>query len=1078
MRSLLATTCLTPLGLALLSLPLHAETSIGDKRTAGVATSTVKAGAADDIKITKDGSIAPSAAGVGVGVRIDSANKVTNEGTISFSDKNDSTGILVDAGIATTITNSGKIIVDETYAATDTDKDGDLDGPLAQGSNRFGIRTAGAMTGSIVNSGAITVEGNASGGIVLGGPLTGSLTSSGTITVTGDNSYGVRTGDVSGDVKLSGSVGVLGKNAVGAAIDGNVGGAVALQGAIVATGYRSTSASDESKLDADDLLQGGPALRIAGNVAGGVIFEVPPADKDPKDDDEDKDGIKDASEGSAAVTSYGSAAAVEIGSATQDVTIGKVAGNADNHGLVINGTITGAGTYKGVSGSALVIGGQGKTVAIAGGMTVGGTVSASGRGEGSGATAIRLGTGAAVPELRNGGTISAAGGTGATTQATAIQIDQGATLQTIRNSGAIKASVAGDTASATAILDKAGTVTLIENSGSIAASGAAATSTRNVAIDVSANTSGVTVRQPVAAEGKAAPSIQGDIRFGSGGDTLDLADGSVTGNTSFGGGANRLQLSGDAAYVGNAVFGAGNDAMTLAGTSTFTGAADFGGGADSLSLAGTARFSGTLAGSQGLAVNVAGGTLDLANKGNVALGSLGVGQTGTIRVNIDGAAGTATLYQVAGDASFAQGSKVSLRLANVSNSEGSYTFLRAGSLTGGGNVTTVDGSLPYMFKGTVKAGAAANELAVDIRRKTTTELGLNRSEASAYDAIYKVLDKDALVAAAFLDIGDGDRFRNQLRQMLPDHAGGTFEAVTTGSRTAARMLADPRAPFADQGRWGFWLQQVAWGTSKGIGSTAGFDITGWGMTGGAEAKTETIGNFGVSLAYHYGKDGDKGTDNEVSANQFELAGYWRADFGGLHTFARVSGGYVRFKGRRAFDGVADGKAVERQAKGKWNGTLWSAAGGASYELRFGRISLRPAASVDYYRLKEKGYDETGGGAAYNLIVDGRTSDELAANGTVAVGLNFGGKDAEAGWFRTEIEGGRRQIIGGDLGKTTARFAGGDTFTLTPESRTNGWVGRLRLLGGNAGFTAGGEFSAEEQQGRASIAFRASLNIGF
>jgi uncharacterized protein with beta-barrel porin domain len=314
--------------------------------------------------------------------------------------------------------------------------------------------------------------------------------------------------------------------------------------------------------------------------------------------------------------------------------------------------------------------------------------------------------------------------------------------------------------------------------------------------------------------------------------------------------------------------------------------------------------------------------------------------------------------------------------------------------------------------------------------------------------------------------------------MLPDHAGGAFEAVTTGSRAAALMLADPRAPFADQGGWGFWLQQVAWGTSKGIGSTAGFDITGWGMAGGAEAKTEAVGNFGLSLAYLYGKDADKGTDNELSANQFELAGYWRADFGGLHTFARASWAYVRFKGRREFDGAADGADVSRRAKGKWNGTLWSAAGGASYEMRFGRISLRPAASVDYYRLHEKGYDETGGGAAYNLIVDSRTSDELAANGTIAIGLDFGGKDAESGWFRTEIEGGRRQIIGGDLGTTTARFAGGDAFTLTPEDRTNGWVGRLRLLGGNAGFTAGGEFSAEEQQGHASIAFRASLNIGF
>lgn len=1076
MRSLLATTCLTSLGVALLASPSHAETAINDARTSGIATSTVKGGVADDIKIGSSGTITPSAAGVAV--RVDSSNKVTNEGGITFSDKNDSTGILVGDGLATTITNSGRITLDETYEPTDSDKDGDLDGPLAQGSGRFGIRSEGAMTGNVVNSGTITIEGNGSGGIVLAGPLTGSVNNSGTVTVTGDNSFGVRTGDVSGDVKLTGSIGVRGRNSVGAAIDGNVGGAVAIQGSIVATGYRSTSVSDESKLDADDLLQGGPALRIAGNVSNGIIFEVRPADNDPDDDDEDDDGIKDADEGSASVTSYGSAAAVEIGSATQDVAIGAVTGNADGHGLVINGSVTGAGVFKGVSGNALVIGGQGRDVTIAGGMTVGGAIAASGSGDGADATAVRIGAGASVPTIINKGGISAAAGTGTTAEASAIRIDQGADVRTIRNSGTIKATVADDKGKASAIVDAAGTVTLIENSGNIIASGAAADSTRNVAIDVTAGTAGVTVRQPLAGEGKAAPSIQGDILFGAGNDVLDVADGSVSGAARFGEGGNRLQLSGDATFTGAAQFGGGNDAMTLAGTSVFTGTADFGGGADSLTLSGTARFSGTLAGSQGLAVNVTGGTLDLANGGNVALASLNVGETGTIRVNIDGAAGTSTLYQVAGDASFAAGSRVTLKLANVAGSEGTYTFLRAGSLAGGDNVVTADASLPYMFKGSVVAGGNANELAVEIERKTTAELGLNRSEAAAYDAVFNVLDKDANVAASFLGIGDGNDFRRQLRQMLPDHAGGAFEAVTAGSRATARMLADPRAPFADQGKWGFWLQQVAWGTSKGIGSTAGFDITGWGASGGAEAKTETIGNFGLSLAYLYGKDGDKATQNEVTSNQFELAGYWRADFKALHTFARVSGAYVHFKSLRSFDGVADGKEVTRDARGKWNGTVYSAASGASYEMRFGRISLRPAASIDYYRLHEKGHEESGGGAAFDLIVDSRTSDELAANGTVAVGLDFGGKDPEGGWFRAEVEGGRRQIIGGDLGTTTARFADGESFTLTPQDRTNGWIGRLRLLGGNSGFTAGGEFSAEEQQGRAAIAFRASLNIGF
>src|SRR3546814_14720813 len=114
-----------------------------------------------------------------------------------------------------------------------------------------------AFTGSIANSGEITIEGNNSGGIVANGPLTGSLKNDGKMTVTGDNSVGIGVGDVSGDVTVTGTVQVQGKNAVGVALDGDIGGAAVFQGAVATTGYRSTTLpSEPDKLDADDLLPG------------------------------------------------------------------------------------------------------------------------------------------------------------------------------------------------------------------------------------------------------------------------------------------------------------------------------------------------------------------------------------------------------------------------------------------------------------------------------------------------------------------------------------------------------------------------------------------------------------------------------------------------------------------------------------------------------------------------------------------------------------------------------------------------------------------------------------------------------
>ncbi|MBC3940840.1 autotransporter domain-containing protein [Sphingomonas albertensis] len=1065
-RLLLTTTCLFAI-----TSPLQAQTVIDTKRTDAVRTSTIKAGAPDNIRIAAAGSVTPTS---GTAVTVDSVNSVTNEGTIQVTNADGSTGILANAGTGGGITNAaaGKIIVDESYVATDTDKDGDLDGPFAAGTGRTGIRTAGAYTGAIVNSGAITVKGNDSAGIWLGGPLTGAFTHDGQTSVTGNGSTGVRIADVTGNVRLAGTIAAIGQGAVAARVDGDIAGALVVQGALGSTGYRyATAPADTTKLDADDLLQGGSALVVAGNVSGGIIFAIPPKDASTTDTDEDKDGLPDATEGSAAITSFGAAPAVQIGSATRAVAIGAIAGTGTGYGLIVDGGIAGSGVYGGVEGNGLAIGGLGGAVTIAGGIGINGTVAAAANG--ASATALKLGSGASTPEIRNAGTISAAGGGTAASRSTAVLIDTGASVATVRNSGTIKATAQAADGTAIGILDRSGTVTLVENSGGIGASGALATSERNVAVDLSANTTGTILRQTAVATGIAAPAMVGDVRFGTGNDLFDVADGTVTGTARFGSGNNRLVLSGDANFTGGAVFGAGNDALALAGTSVFNGAADFGGGTDTLTLGGTSRFSGTLANAQGLAVAVAGGTLDITKAASIA--SLSVTGGGVLAVTLDKAGGTSTAIQVAGTAAFDKDSKLALKLTSVVDAEGRYTVLRAGTLTGAANLTATTTLLPFLYKGSIATGTG-NELAVDVARKSSTELGLNRSQASAYDAIYKALGNDAKIGGAFLNITDGDAFRGSVRQMLPDHAGGTFEAVTMGSRATARVLADPHGPFKDEGKWGYWVTQVAWGTSKSVADTAGYDISGWGVSAGAEYKTG-VGNFGTSLAYLNGQDADDGTNNEVRSNQYELAGYWRGHWGGLQANARVSGATITFDGSRNFNGAIGSEAVDRTTNGDWNGTLYAASGGLSYEAGKGKLIFRPVLAIDYYKLKEDGYSETGGGKAIDLVVQSRTSDELAVTGSGALGLNFGGPDYQDGWFRVEAEGGRRQIVGGGLGATTAAFEGGQSFTLTPEKRTSGWVGKLRGVGGNGIFRMGGEFNAEQQQGRVALSLRASLQIG-
>ncbi|HIV79301.1 MAG TPA: autotransporter domain-containing protein [Candidatus Sphingomonas excrementigallinarum] len=1028
-----------------------AQTVIDTKRTTPVRSATVNNGAAADISIVAAGSVVTT--GSGTAVTLDSNNKLSNAGTIQTTDANDAVGIGAAAGVTGEITNTGKIIIDETYTPVDIDKDGDLDGPFARGARRTGIRTAGAFTGAITNSGEITVEGNDSAAIYLNGPLTGNLVQSGKINVLGDRSVGVRTGAVTGNVTIGGSIVAIGEGAVGARVDGDIGGALNIEGGIGSTGYRyTTPPADVSKLDPDDLLQGGSALVVGGNVAGGIT-------------------LGNATGKAADLITNGAAPTMQIGSATRAVVIGATGGATPAPGLVVNGRITSAGVYSGVRSTALAIGGLGGNVQIAQGVAIGGTVQATANG--AEATAIRFGAGASTPELRNGGTIAATGGGAPGVLTTAVLVETGASVPTIRNTGSIRAASAS--ANATAILDRTGGLTLVENAGIIA--GAGADSSRSVAIDLSANTSGAVVRQITPATGAAAPSITGAIRFGSGDDRLQIGAGAVSGDVSFGTGTNRLEMSGTGTYAGTATFGTGADMLTIGDAARFDGVADFAGrGQDLLAITGKGIFAGRLANASHVAVTVANGGGTFAANGVTNIASLSLGDQSILSVALDKANPTGNLIQVGGATTIGANSQLALRVSGGTDVTGRYVVLRSGSLTGANNLTLAPSAMPFLYKGAIVA-AQPNEIAVEVSRKAKTELGLSNAGVSAFDAIDAAIGRDAKLSDAIRGIYDGAAFRGAVEQMLPNYTGSVFEGVTLASRAAAAQLREPAGEFSEEGKWGYWLTPLGWDASKGTRSTRSYDVRGWGVSGGIEHKTDA-GNFGASLSYMTGRDNEGSAVNRVNHGQYELAGFWRARWGALAAQARGSAAFLSFDSQRQFDGVVGTEAVQRRATADWKGMLYSGSGSVSWEHWVGQFNVRPILAVDYYRLNEDGYRETGGGTGYDLTVRKRTSDELALTASVAAGINFGGNDRYSQWSRLEVEGGRRERIAGTLGNTVASFGDGTPFILRPEARDGGWVGRVRAITGTSEIRLSGEVNAEQRLGNVALSARAALQFAF
>jgi uncharacterized protein with beta-barrel porin domain len=216
--------------------------------------------------------------------------------------------------------------------------------------------------------------------------------------------------------------------------------------------------------------------------------------------------------------------------------------------------------------------------------------------------------------------------------------------------------------------------------------------------------------------------------------------------------------------------------------------------------------------------------------------------------------------------------------------------------------------------------------------------------------------------------------------------------------------------------------------------------------------------------------------NELISNHYEGGVYWRASAGPFNAWARGTAGIIDFDSTRNFTAGSATGTVTRSADAKWHGRLYSATGGLSYEARMGRLTIRPNALVEYYKLTEKGYQETGGGDGFDLTVLGRSSKESAATGKLTFGYDLMSVEPDATWMRVEAEVGWRQILSTAIGHTSASFKDGDVFTLYPEKRKSGWNGAARLLAGGSTMSVVGEVDAEDQLDKTAVGARLGVNF--
>lgn len=218
-----------------LTFALGAQVALADTTVGGNSTTPVLTSTGGNVTVASGGTITLVN---GSAVTVDSSNTATvaSGGTIAMGAGNGATGITVNPGTTTTISNAGAINVTENYTAPFITNNGVniADGPIAAASNRYGIHvlSGGTVTGSVTNSGTISVEGLNSAGIALNSTLNGDLGNTGTISVKGDNSAGIRTSAVTGNVTVGGTVTAIGQGAQALVTSGDIGGTLKINGTL------------------------------------------------------------------------------------------------------------------------------------------------------------------------------------------------------------------------------------------------------------------------------------------------------------------------------------------------------------------------------------------------------------------------------------------------------------------------------------------------------------------------------------------------------------------------------------------------------------------------------------------------------------------------------------------------------------------------------------------------------------------------------------------------------------------------------------------------------------------------------
>lgn len=1025
-----------------LSIPVQAQVIINDDRTDAVETN------GEDVTIENEGTITIDT--TGPALVLNSNNNIINSGSITIEDVNNAIGVSLEGGENRNYTQSGSINVNETFEVASTDSDPATDGPFAEGSGRTGILISGSspFEGNVelTSTSSINIEGTDSFGINLTNTsinqegLIGDLFTGGAITVRGARSTAININSgITGDFTNTGTINGQGEEIKGINIEADIQGGFVNSAGVSVTGYRSLgrptisesfSSNSREQITAEDLFQAGSAITIRANISEGIHFDD--GINDVLDDNGnqtfDSDGnVIRSSDTPSTVVQNGSAPAILIGDTENSILIGSVAQISDpndplyesnlQYSFVNQGGIQSNGLYDDIDATALSI----NNTILSQGINNTGQMTATAYvapqeltdsdgnsltpGDGQ-ARVIVLSTNTIADTLDNSGVILASSSEAIDlvyndltnvlpsrhVLATAIDIDTTSTLNEINNTGSISSVLVGRQGTAYAIRDQSGSLSSVTNTGTIGAVGTTSDPTGNesinftlVAIDASQNIDGFTFMQSRAIEDNSSsnftpadPNIFGDIRLGIGNDWVGSSAGNIRGDI------------------------------------------DFNLGDDSFYLTGGSFFQGAINNQDGLILGVSdNSTMALTEAEIISITSASFDGTSTFSPVLNGNDGTSSTLQASGNVVFETGATIVPTLTNVVGiNQTAFTVASAGGQLTVGDLATLSSSeTPFLFN--TSYDVVGNDLVITLQLRDSSELGLDQVQSSAYAPAIQALRNNTELGDAFANITTEREFNSAFNQVLPEFSAAARQFVLANVDGAIGAVANHldsvrRSPDKPGGAW---LQEFAYFADRSLsGLSEQYRGAGFGISTGLDTSLGPFHAVGVNLGFASTEIEDVlGIDEPLDVITIQGGAYagWASGSLGIETY--LGGGFNDFEQNRR----VRINSYSGEAQGDWSGVHINSSARIGYDIDINdKYWIRPTLSLDYLRLSEKSYTETGD-KGIALDVDKRTSESGSATAMFNLGAKFQGKRT---WIKPSIRLGYRYELINNPIKTSYRYA--------------------------------------------------------